>query len=410
MHNNKLKILMAMSGGVDSAVAAKLLKDQGHEVIGIFLHFWKEDNTSFEEGTMPNFENKCCSSQALNDARRVAKKIGIPLYTLNFARIFKKQVVDNFLTEYSVGHTPNPCVRCNKLVKLGYLIKQAKKLGFDYVASGHYARLRRESPVLKSQFSKNTNSKYIYKLYKAKDKAKDQSYFLYTLNQEELKHLLFPLANFTKTQVRQMAEKFKLPVAEKPESQEICFIRGKSHNEFLRRYLKMKPGPIVILEGAASRQRPIESHLSLTPQDSIASLSLRSRMTGKKIIGRHQGLPLYTIGQRQGIGIGGSGPYYAAKMDYRKNILYVVNNGRDKNIFKDNLIAKNLNWLSGVAPASLTCQAVIRYRHQAVFCRLKKINDKTYAVKFKQPQRAVTPGQSVVFYRGREVLGGGVIK
>lgn len=375
-NNNKLKIAVAMSGGVDSSVAAKLLKDQGHFVAGIFLRFWKENSNQGE--------NKCCSEEALLDAQRVADKIGLPLYTLNFTRVFKQQVVDNFLIEYAGGRTPNPCVRCNKLVKLGFLIKQAKKLGFDYVASGHYARLKREFLISNfpssanaaedKQFSKN--KKIIYKLHKAKDKNKDQSYFLYTFNQNELKHLLFPLGDYTKTEVRQMAKRWQLPVAEKKDSQEICFIPEKSHNEFLRRHLKLTPGPIKTLDG--------------------------------ETVGAHEGLPLYTIGQRQGIKIGGSGPFYAVKMDYRSKTLDVVKDSRDKRLFSDRLTVKNVNWLSGTAPA--TAQAVIRYRHPAAACRLKRINKKTLAVKFREPQRAVTPGQSIVFYRGREALGGGIIK
>ena len=374
---NKKRIAVAMSGGVDSSVAAKLLRDQGHEVVGIFLHFWKENQPPLLKGGRGDFENKCCSAQALADARLVADKIGIPLYTLNFAGVFKKQVVDNFLDEYSKGQTPNPCVRCNKLVKLGYLIKQAKKLGFDYVASGHYARLRREFPISKSQFPKKVNKKLIYKLYKARDENKDQSYFLYTFDQKELAHLLFPLGNYTKTQVRGLAKKFKLPVAEKKESQEICFTPGKSHNEFLKRHLKLKPGAIKTMSG--------------------------------KIIGRHQGLPLYTVGQRKHIAIGGTGPYYAAKMDYKKNILYVVNDGNDKILYKNKLIFKNVNWLTGVEPKlPFKCQAVIRYRHKPVKCAVIKVG-KNYQVKFAKAQRAITPGQSVVFYSGQEILGGGII-
>ncbi|MFH0955870.1 MAG: tRNA 2-thiouridine(34) synthase MnmA [Candidatus Falkowbacteria bacterium] len=361
----KKLIAVAMSGGVDSSVAAKILKDQGHKVVGIFLHFWHDAAGSENDRT----ENKCCSAEALLDARRVADKIGLPLYTLNFAKIFKKQVADNFLDEYKIGKTPNPCVRCNKSVKLGFLIKQAKKLGFDYVASGHYARLEK------------TGKKF--NLFAAKDKNKDQSYFLYTFNQNELAHLFFPLGGYTKTQVRGLAKKFKLPVAEKSESQEICFIPGKSHNEFLKRHLKLKPGLIKI-----------------TPL-----------IKGDRgIVGQHQGLPLYTIGQRKGIAIGGTGPYYAAKMDYKKNILYVVNECNDKILFKDKLIAKNVNWLVGAPPKMpLKCQAVIRYRHKPVKCVITKINKNKYQVKFGQAQRAITPGQSVVFYRKNQVLGGGII-
>ena len=359
----KLKIAVAMSGGVDSSVAAALLKRQGHRVVGIFLHFWHEAAPP-DKGGVGGVENKCCSLKALTDARRVANKIGLPLYVLNFSKIFKKQVVADFLDEYQKGRTPNPCVRCNKLVKLGYLIKQARRLGFAYVASGHYAR------------------NIAGRLFKAKDKTKDQSYFLYTLNQAELKHLLFPLGDYTKRQVRQLAKKFKLPVAEKRDSQEICFIPEKSHNEFLRRRLKLKPGLI---------------------------LSLPRRGPGE-VLGQHAGLPLYTIGQRKGIEIGGTGPYYAAKMDYKKNILYVVNDGNDKRLYGEKLIIKDVNWLSGAAPKlPLNCQAVIRYGHKPVKCQVVKSGG-NYLVKFTELERAITPGQSVVFYQGEKVLGGGIIK
>jgi tRNA-specific 2-thiouridylase len=370
----KLKIAVAMSGGVDSSVAAKLLHDQGHEVVGIFLRFWREEQPPLIKGGRAapatlrlrggrgDFDS---SAEALLGARRAAAEIGIPLRVLNFSKIFKKQVVDNFLDEYKKGRTPNPCVRCNKLVKLGFLIKQAKKLGFDFLATGHYARLKQKN----KKFS----------LHAAKDKNKDQSYFLYTLNQNELKHLIFPLGGYTKTQVRGLAKKFKLPTAEKPESQEICFIPGKSHNEFLRRHLKLKPGKIKTLDG--------------------------------KIVGAHQGLALYTIGQRKGIKIGGTGPYYAVKMDYKTNILYVVNGGNDKILYNNKLTAKNVNWLSGVEPKlPLKCRAVIRYGHQPEKCVIIKINKNKYQVKFAKAQRAIAPGQSAVFYLGQEVLGGGIIE
>ena len=358
-----------MSGGVDSSVAAQLLKNQGYDVAGVFLHFWKDESAGEQA------ENRCCSLQSLLDARVVAAKIGIPFYTFDFSRPFKKAVVDNFLSEYAAGRTPNPCVICNKQIKIGRLLKYARGLGFDYVASGHYLRLRR---VGREE-----------RLYKAKDKNKDQSYFLYTFTPEELKHLLFPLGAYTKPQVRKLAEKFKLAVAAKPESQDICFLSG-DHNKFLKKYLPLRPGEIRRLE------------------------------TGEKI-GEHQGLPLYTIGQRRGL-VGGTGPYYAAKFDWHRNILYVVKNWNEAVLYRSGLIAKKVNWLSGRTPQrAFKCGAVIRYGHPAVPCvvtpavgKKKEKRDarkdrQNYQVKFLKPQRAVTPGQSIVFYEKERVLGGGII-
>jgi tRNA-specific 2-thiouridylase len=352
------RVLVAMSGGVDSAVAAKLLVEQGYDVVGVFLHFWKEGGTAMAE-------NKCCSLEALNDARQVAREIGIKLYTLDFRAAFKLAVVDNFLSEYQRGRTPNPCVVCNKKIKLGRLLKAARAMKFDYVASGHYLKI------------KSVGKKY--KLYRALDKNKDQSYFLYTFDQKELSHLLFPLANYQKPRVRELARRWHLPVAEKGESQEICFIPGKHHNDFLKKYISLHPGDIKLLSDG-------------------------------KVLGRHQGLSLYTIGQRRGVEIGGTGPYYAAKFDWKHNILYVVKNFNDPIFYQDRLIAKKVNWISGPEPKlPFTCTAVIRYRHPAVKCTILAKKPRGYEVVFKQAQRAITPGQSVVFYQGQEVLGGGII-
>jgi tRNA (5-methylaminomethyl-2-thiouridylate)-methyltransferase len=356
----KIKVMMAMSGGVDSSVAAQLLKNQGYDVTGIFLNFWKDEKMGHKA------ENKCCSLESLLDAKSVANKIGIPLHSFNFAKEFKATVVDNFLEEYAAGRTPNPCVLCNKKIKIGLLLEYAKNMGFDYVATGHYLKIK--------------NVAGERRVYKAKDTKKDQSYFLYTFNQKQLKHLMFPLGGYDKPKVRKLAEKYGLVTAAKPESQDICFLSGP-HNDFLKRYLKLKPGPIKLLD------------------------------TGEEIA-THQGLPLYTIGQRRGIEIGGNGPYYVAKIDYETNTLFVVRQWNEDVLFAPGLTAASINWTSGKKPIfPLKCEAVIRYGHAAVPCVVTKGKTKDeLEVKFKEPQRAVTPGQSVVFYDKNRMLGGGIIK
>lgn len=357
--NKKLKILMAMSGGVDSSVAAQLLKNQGHDVTGVFLHFWKDEKAPDKS------ENKCCSLESFLDAKSVAAKIGIPIFSLNFAREFKVAVVDYFLAEYAAGRTPNPCVMCNKKIKLGLLLKHARALGYDGVASGHYLkRLDKDGEA---------------RVYRAKDANKDQSYFLYTFTQQELKYLYFPLGNLVKPQVRTLAAKFDLPTASKTESQDICFLSG-AHNNFLKRHLKLKPGPI-------KRQ-----------EDGV-------------VIGEHQGLPLYTVGQRRGIEIGGTGPYYAAEMDYQKNILWVVRTWDDNLLYRHDFKVENASWLDKKAPTlPLKCQVLIRYGHALAHCQVSKGKRKgELIVHLNKATRAVTPGQSAVFYLGRRVLGGGII-
>lgn len=358
--SNSKKVLVAMSGGVDSSVAACLLKDQGYEVAGVFLHFWKDESPSFGSRA----ENRCCSLESLLDAKAVATKIGIPLFTFDYSAEFKEKVVDTFLNEYQAGNTPNPCVTCNKQIKTARLLKQARALGFDYLATGHYLKIEKQG---KEQV-----------LLRAKDKNKDQTYFLYTLSQDELKHLLFPLGNYKKPQVRKLAQKYGLKIAAKAESQDICFLSG-DHNIFLKKYLKLNKGDIKILG------------------------------TDEKI-GEHLGLPLYTIGQRRGL-VGGIGPFYVADFDYKNNILYVVKEWNDKILYKREFIVKNVNWLSSKAPKkNFKAQVIIRYGHKAVNCEVLLLKNKnTYQVIFSRPQRAITPGQSAVFYDGQKVLGGGII-
>ena len=350
-----------MSGGIDSSVAACLLKKAGFDIVGIFMKFWSE---SSEKGLMGAW-NRCCSPEAEKRARTIASYLSIPFYVLRFEREFKERIVDYFLEEYKAGRTPNPCVVCNKEIKFGLLLEKALALEADYVATGHYARLQKDRDGIH--------------LLQGKDKNKDQSYFLWQLNQGQLKHILFPIGNYTKDKVRKLAKKFKLPALDTRESMEICFIKS-TINDFLRHYLKPKPGKIV-----------------------------NSR---EKIIGQHQGLYFYTIGQRKGIGFPG-GPYYVLDKDLKKNLLTVTKN--EKDLFKKELVAQNISWILEKEPKlPLSIKAKIRYRHQPASAKIMKYGtwntrQKKYKAVFSQPQQAITPGQSLVLYKGKELLGGGII-
>ena len=348
-----------MSGGVDSSVAATLLKEAGFDVIGIFMKFWNPSTslrTSLLRSSEQDSGNRCCSVESEKLARLVADQIKIPFYVLNVEKEFKKIVVDYFLKEYKAGNTPNPCVVCNKEIKFGILIDKALKLGADFVATGHYARMKNK------------------KLLKGKDKNKDQSYFLWQLNQKQLSKVLFPVGNYTKTEVRKLAKKFNLPTAQTPESQEVCFI-DDSANNFLKKYLKTKPGNIIDING--------------------------------KTLGKHQGLWFYTIGQRKGLEIP-QGPWYVVSKDFKKNILVVSKN--EKDLLKKELVAKDVNWIFDKEP-KLPINAEIKIRYKSSFAKAKITKYKKNSVKiiFEKPQTAITPGQSVVFYKDQELLGGGII-
>lgn len=373
------KVVVAMSGGVDSSVAAALLKKEGFDVIGVFMHFWSE--TPKNGIVLDEFVNRCCSLEAENSARSVAKAIGIPFYTVNAAKRFKKTVVDYFLREFQAGRTPNPCTVCNREIKFGFLLKKARELGAELVATGHYARSKREIPNPPPSLKLRRTSKSqipFFKLLKAKDKNKDQSYFLYGITQDQLAHYLFPVGGYLKTEVRKIAKKLKLPTADRPESQEICFISDNDIRRFLKEHLKLISGKIIDTKG--------------------------------KILGNHPGLPLFTIGQRHGLGIGGGKPYYVTGMNRKNNLLVVTSDPKDKLLYKKSLIAKNVNWLSAKKTKfPLKCLATIRYRHKPESAVIRKASKGKYSVTFAKPQRAITPGQAVVFYRGDEVLGGGVI-
>jgi len=340
----KPRVIIAMSGGVDSSVAAALLKKAGFDVIGVHMKFWAEGD---KKG------NRCCTVESEKMARLISKKIGIPFYVLNFKNEFKKAVVDYFIKTSKQGETPNPCVVCNKEIKFGLLFKKAKALGADFIATGHYARIKED--------------KGVYELLKGKDKNKDQSYFLWKLDQKVLKHVLFPVGGYTKQEVRKIAQEFKLPVANTAESMEVCFIKD-AVEDFLKRFIKTKPGNIVNNKG--------------------------------KVLGSHDGLYFYTIGQRKGIGLPG-GPYYVLRKDTKNNELVVTEN--EKDLFKKELVIKDAKWILGVAPKGAVT-AKIRYGSKGATAVVK--NNK---VIFSKAQRAITPGQSVVFYKGEEMLGGAII-
>ena len=387
------KVIVALSGGVDSSVAVILLKEQGYEIEGVFMRLGIAGD-----------------SKAEKSARAVARKLGIKFYALDLSKEFKKKVIDYFISEYQKGRTPNPCVECNREIKFGILMERVLKNKNDFIVTGHYARL--QSVIAKEvrlKQSRNYNSQNIvtgllqnsvslslhsisrndsesgtakFKLLKAKDENKDQSYFLYTLNQKKLKRCLFPLGDYTKDEVREIAGKNeilkdKFQKENQKESQEICFITSKYYGDFLKKYLKLKSGDIID--------------------------------ANNNILGEHKGLPLYTIGQRRDIGIGGTGPYFVVDMNRRKNQLVVSNNKNDKNLFAKELTVKKVNWISGSIPKlPLKIKAKARYRMKECSAVVDKVDNK-YTVKFLKSQRAIMSGQSVVFYKGDEVLGGGII-
>lgn len=364
MVKKKPRVIVGMSSGVDSSVAAALLKQQGYDVVGVFMHFWKEPATD------SLVENKCCSLESQEDARKVCQILGIPLYTANAAKEFKKEVVDYFLSEYAAGRTPNPCVACNEHIKFNVLMKKMLEMEGDFVASGHYAQKR--------QIRNPKSENHIYKLFQGKDSGKDQSYFLYNFNQKQLAKILFPVGGYEKSEIRKIAEKLGLPVFNKDDSQGLCFTPEKYPENFLRRNLELKKGKILNTAG--------------------------------KAVGEHEGLPLYTIGQRRGINIGGDGPYYVVDKDLRKNILVVTNDENDPALVCKGMEVSRVNWIVGEPELPVRILVKNRYRNPAVPADIEPAGNGAYAVKFSEPQRAISPGQSAVFYTAKgEMLGGGRI-
>jgi tRNA-specific 2-thiouridylase len=352
-------VVVAMSGGVDSSVAAALLVEQGYNCIGVMMRLWAEVGEG--EGST----NKCCSLESVHDARRVADDLGIPFYLINVEEPFKRNVVDFFIDGYSRGLTPNPCLECNRHIRFDYLLNYARRLGADYLATGHYARLRRGEDGR-------------VHLLKGVDEAKDQSYVLSVLGQAELEDVLFPIGDYPKAQVRQMAAQRGLPVASKHDSMDLCFIHDDDYRRFLRDWAAdaMQPGPIVDRSG--------------------------------RTFGRHEGLPGYTVGQRKGLGIGGAAePLFVIELDHANNALVV---GTASELGKSELQVEGVTWTLDEPPpdgAPLECK--IRYKAQAVPCRVYSEAGDRLQVRFEEPLRGVSPGQGAVFYAGDHCLGGGII-
>jgi len=364
MSSHRKRILVAMSGGVDSSVAAALLKEQGHEVIGVTMQLW--DYSKNETSCDPNSKfDTCCSHDDVADAREVAQKIGIPFYVMDYQDDFKTNVVDYFTSEYLRGRTPNPCVACNTFLKFDHLLERAVRLGCDAVATGHYARI---------DFSSETNT---YKLLKGVDTQKDQSYFLYSMTQERLSKILFPLGGMTKTEVRQHAERFGLVNARKKESMEICFIPNNDYAAFIEK----NADPSKIITGEILHENG-------------------------NVLGRHDGIHKFTVGQRKGIGIVSEVPLYVTRIDPETGRVYV---GGDEFLLRIGFDFEKFHLIRDVDFAE-PFEVKIRYRSQAALGRVKNSSDSTQAqFAFESPQRSVTPGQIAVLYRGDEVLGGGFI-
>ena len=360
--NPRPRVVVGMSGGVDSSVAAALLHEQGYEVIGVTMRLWTEERPEEFSG-----HQQCCSVEDIDDARRVAGQLGIRHYVMNFEEAFREHVVDRFVAEYAAGRTPNPCVRCNEHIKYRALLDRLPALEADYVATGHYARVERlddDSPTP------------TYRLLRGVDAAKDQSYVLYMLGQEQLAQLLLPVGELTKDEVRAHAHRLGLDTAAKPDSVEICFVPGNDYRAFVEERVAPEPGELRDETGAA--------------------------------IGEHRGVAAYTLGQRKGLGIATGEPRYVTAIDAGRNIVTI---GPEEDLFADTAEVLEVTWAAGEAPAPGTAlEAKARYKAEPAAARLVEVDGERAVIRFERRQRALTPGQAIAFYAGEVVLGGGTIE
>lgn len=374
MEKKKLKVLVGMSGGVDSSVSAALLLEQGYEVIGAFMKNWSEATDCDGE------KKECGWKNERRDAMRVAAKLGIPFLTFDFEKEYRRDVIDHMFREFAAGRTPNPDVWCNKYVKFDLFLKEADKLDCDFIATGHYARITDRhftTPPLHDSTTPRLYDSTTYKILSGLDTNKDQTYFLWAIPPAVLSRVLFPIGEMLKPDVRKKAHEFDLPVADKKDSTGICFVGEVNIREFLQEKIPKKPGKIITTAG--------------------------------KIVGDHEGLPFYTIGQREGLNLGGGTPYYVVAKKPETNEI-VVSSNFEQALFADRLEADSCNWFNRPEFFPFECECRIRYRQPLVKCIIEEIKKDTVKVSFKEPQRAVTSGQSVVFYVGDEMIGGGIIK
>lgn len=357
---SKAKVVVGMSGGVDSSVAAWLLKEQGYEVIGVTMQIWQDEDNQIQE------ENGgCCGLSAVEDARRVAWDLEIPYYVMNFKEEFQSNVINYFVDEYQKGRTPNPCIACNRYVKWESLLKRSMDIGAEFIATGHYA-----------QIEKLENGRFALK--KSVTAAKDQTYALYNLTQFQLSHTLMPVGAYSKDQIRELAKGLHLEVAHKPDSQEICFIPDHDYAGFIEESTgtKAAEGNFVDLDG--------------------------------QVIGRHKGITHYTVGQRKGLGLSMGQPVFVVEIRPETNQVVI---GKGNDVFSDTLRADKLNWMAieGLEGREMRLSAKIRYSHKGAMCTVKEVENGLVECRFDEPQRAITPGQAVVFYQGDYVVGGGTI-
>lgn len=356
---NKPRVVVAMSGGVDSSVAAALLVEQGYDVVGLMMRLWSEPGMGPDAPA-----NRCCTPDQMADARRVAGRLNIPFYVIDSQTVFREKIVQFFIDEHVKGRTPNPCIECNREIRFTYLLEYALALDAQYLATGHYVQVKEQNGR--------------FHVYKGIDDNKDQSYVLHMLDQEKLSHVLFPLGEYTKPQVRELAQKFNLPVASKSESQDLCFLGDGDYRRFLQQYSQdvAQPGPILDMDGNP--------------------------------LGEHQGLFAYTIGQRKGLGISTPEPVYVVAKDAGRNALIV---GPRSILGQQTLTVRDVNWVSGTVPdTAVDGEIKIRYKARPAAGEITSLPEGKAAVSFFEPVFGITPGQGAIFYQGAECIGGGIIE